>query len=436
VGAVALLPSNWSTMATRNRRVVAGFGLPEFLGAVVGFVIPFEDSLPTVAGLSVSWFVFAAIGGFLLVADFGGLERAILSRASFALLAFCAFAGVMEILDVHPDISEPLRVFQMAIGALLIGALCWRRRSTDALLGGFVAAAVTQSFMLIDAVYSSGLSLNASNFEDASNLRGALFADGLFITNVNNVATVTAVSSVICASVALRSRAGLGRRLLYLVVVITAFATLLTFSRGGVLVLVIGMVVVTVREAGSVRVTRAILMVGLGMALVVMLVPSAALARLTSNEGDYQDPRQQTFSALTAEISSYAISGIGYGNYYASWAGRHGLVQPVSGSPRGPHNGFLAVVAYWGLGAASLMMVVIFQTWRTFRRGVFRPVIREILFPLFFMVLVALAFSDQLHFKLWGIAIGLAISGVTGPRSLRRSSDNRHGSLKHAESAV
>jgi O-antigen ligase len=146
--------------------------------------------------------------------------------------------------------------------------------------------------------------------------------------------------------------------------------TLAAGSRSGLLQLLILAVVIIKEQKGSVvRRMQSIVLVGLIIALVLAVVPSAPITRITSYDTEAADKsggkslrsRISILHALVEMATSNPILGIGLGNFL--W------IHKVNyGFEDAPHNSYLWMLTEAGIGVLALYLVLFRITYRSLKQ--------------------------------------------------------------------
>src|SRR6185312_9879519 len=111
--------------------------LERFLLFIVAIALPFENSVASISGRSILFFLYAAIGLFLgftrpesLIKT--ALQPIYLAGAAFVLVAFACESG-----HLNSDYTIAKSIFQMLLGSIMLASMCRDQRALATLCFGF-----------------------------------------------------------------------------------------------------------------------------------------------------------------------------------------------------------------------------------------------------------------------------------------------------------
>lgn len=338
-------------VATRDsgRGVALGVALAPLLVLLVG-----QPSRPLLLGVSVIPFSFNMLGsgspvrlspsdGLLVLATLGLLlsRRFSVGRALRPLIPLLALYAAMLLLDLaaHPDqeaLVNSVQRLQLTSLSLLVGVFIVKLEMQRRALFGFVAGACVLSFLWAAAALPVSL-------EFQKNPVGQFATDGLLI------------------ALALR-----GGRARVAAVPLLMVGLLTTASRGAILALVVGVVVLLVAKPGMTRLRTVayVLPAALVFFTVYSALPDDVKARTSTfsasaaNDGVSAEGastiviRQQYRIDAQRIIRQHPLRGVGVGNYLA---GEEDLGTRTSD----PHNFLLLEAAEGGLPTAAALVALL-----------------------------------------------------------------------------
>ena len=173
------------------------------------------------------------------------------------------------------------------------------------------------------------------------------------------------------------------KRYLYGCLAITSVAFLMAASRGGFVGLAIGLFFLTFRSGRGVR---ALVLIGLVIAPLLVLVPNTSIQRiLNPGKGDQAgvDARQITWMAGLRMIEAHPIGGIGLGQFRSLVESYEGINDKVYGMPVRTlaHNTYIEVCAELGIPGLLVYLALIWAGFRALSRAARlkeQPMLREV----------------------------------------------------------
>jgi hypothetical protein len=223
---------------------------------------------------------------------------------------------------------------------------------------GSLGAGVGMAALLFATSYTFLRSTGATDFGEASLVRGEAFADAPLPGNVNGMALVAAQGLIAAVVLALNGRTASRRYLCLGCGALCCVATFLPMSRGGITIAVVSCVAILLAARQR---PRAIVTAGVLSAAIVLWVPDVVFQRLEFTTADQEreemEGRARVYTASVESLPEYLVAGIGSGNFWHSWGASRGFDTPFG--VIGSHNSFLQVTIYWGLaGLAALLWLV------------------------------------------------------------------------------
>jgi hypothetical protein len=339
------LPQSCTTLAER------------FLLATAIIIEPLEKHIPTVAGMSVSFLIFAVLAAYVIV----NRQRHLLEIWYHPVfIAAYAFVGVTILLEFSSPLSRYemiIRFGQMIGGAVCVAVLCRDRSGLTAGLCGYIGAALWVSAFLYLTSYGTLQGMGeVSDFNEASKLRGEAFGNMDLRANINQLAFVCTQGAIIAFALLLSDRLKHLRILLLGIGIYCIVAAFLPMSRGTAMISFVS--VATILYAYGVKQGKALILVSvLGLGIYI-LVPDAVWSRMsfsTEAQNGKVEARAHIYTTALNHLPEYIVAGVGAGHYYGHWGIEKGFFRAsASGRTLGAHNALLQITIFWG--ALGLLM--------------------------------------------------------------------------------
>lgn len=402
-------------------------------------LIPFEPSLPVIAGATTPYIMFAILAGYILLKQPRALAGTWIHPVFLAAFTFLMMASLIE--SAHP-LSEYGRIFSIGLmfgGAILVASLCRDRRALRAAIYGLLIAGVLVSILLFFTSYGILQGSTAADFEEASKIRGKVLADVEEI--LKGMVLFSTVGAVVALALGLKARSSLRRNLLFGIALFCVIATFLPMSRAGVVM--IGVSCATVMFAYGVRHVRVILIATALAVGALIWVPEVVYSRLTirpESAAGNLDSRKAVYKAALDHLPEYAFTGVGAGNFWGSWGIQSGYYVDHgdgTGGVRGAHNAFIQVTLNWGLVGLLVFILVVYLAYRCFPRGGGKDVLVLSLYGIAVALLVQMMLSHPLTTKSYSLGLGLLVGGHRWiwPQGIilavRRRQSRRYHTFKH-----
>lgn len=329
--------------------------------------LPLQDHLPTLLGVTVPWVFFAVTLAYVLLRRPYTLGRVGTHPIFLSLYLLLFIAASFEMVHPHADFVDIGRTGEMVFGGVLIAALCRDRGGLKAGVSGFILAGMWLAVPVFLNAYGLVSMSIAQDFETASRIRNEVFSKSWLIINLNTMAAFLAMAAVATLGLALSSISRLPRIIYLCISAMLIVAAFLPLSRSGAINVIIScllVVLIHMRRKRARSVLGALVLAG----LVVLFVPGAVFKRMTFTQdtrhgsSEKQDARAQVYDAAFENAPEFIVAGVGSGNYWNSWAERHGFTR--GRIPLGAHNGFLQVWICWGFLGFMALCNVIWQAWR------------------------------------------------------------------------
>jgi O-antigen ligase len=397
--------------------------MDRFLLVAAIVLLPLQEQVSILAGpnfrFSFMWIVFALMGLYVAVTRPQSLLKAAahpVFRAAYILLIL---GFLVESVHVDSDYVVPMSYAYMIGGAVVVAALCRDRQSLKAVFYGYIGSSLWLAIFLILTFYGQFQGATATNLNEATSVRDAIFKDNSLATGLNTMASIIAQGTVLALTLTLTSISSRRRTLLLLVTLALVVASFLPMSRGGVLMILVSSAAVMIAYRG--KRLRALIAVAILAAGVAFWVPNVVFTRLMSStttsyysslvahsDQEDADGRSRVYSAAVQSFPDYVAFGVGAGNYWKSWAYAHGL-----GSRRGVsgmHNCFLQVTVYWGLPGLLAFLGVLICAYRCLPKRCGLDPLSLGLLGLACLLLVWMLMIHNVYDKNFSLGLGLLVS--------------------------
>lgn len=348
--------SRVSRLTTRTERLL-------ILISIV--LLPLQDHFPTVAGASVSFLIFVALGAYVFLNRLRALGR-IWQHPVF--IAAYVFIGVCALLEFSSPLSRYDQISRFALmigGAICVAVLTRDRSALAAGLYGYMGAALWVGGVLYLTSYGTLHGASADDFGEASALREETIANSPIQANLNGMGFVCAQGAIAAFGLSLSNRVKQRRILLLGVVAFCFVAAFLTMSRGTALICLVSFSAILYTHGfrhGKALVIAVILGVGIYMA-----VPDAVWSRMSYSTEQSQDGKMEArawlYTTLLNRLPEYIVAGVGSGNYYSKWGFEKGLAKKRTVA--GAHNSLLQITIFWGALGLLLFLWIMWLTYRT-----------------------------------------------------------------------
>lgn len=365
-----------TTVRAPRRGVAAGRGAALGRGAapttwverglllLVVALLPLEDHLPTLAGLSMARLLFGVVGLYLVVFRFRELRAMLWQPVFLACYGLVIAGGIIETLHPMASYDELKRLAQMSVGGVLVAALSRDREALRAGLFGYLAAGLWLSLLVVLTSYGGLRAASAGSFEDATMVRGEVFSENPLQANLNRMAFLAGQGAVAGLAFGLGAARWPWRIGLLAGGGVCLVGAFLPLSRGAIVTVVAACAAVL--WACKRRRFQALLAGGLLFVGVLVAVPSVVFSRLVfkaqhSAEGKVEG-RTQVYTAALERLPEYALVGVGAGHFWRGWGVRNGFAK--GHGTLGAHNCWLQLMLYWGLPGLIALGSIFFLAWR------------------------------------------------------------------------
>lgn len=312
--------------------------------------VPLEKHVPTVAGMSLSFLIFAVLAAYIIVNRPRKLGEIWYHPVFIAAYAFVGVAILLEFSSPLSKYEETIRFAQMIGGAMCVAVFCRDRSGLTVGLYGYIGAALWVSTVLCLTSYGMLKEVGATNsFQEASKLRSQL--DMGITANLNALAFVCTQGAIVAFALALSDRFKQFRILLLGIGIFCLVAAFLPMSRSAAVISSVS--AATILYAHGVKQGKTLIFAAILGISIYILVPDAVWSRMTfSSEvgaSGRQEARARIYTTALNHLPEYIIAGVGAGNYYGRWGVEKGFGSRVSGMVVGAHSTFLQIAIFWGV---------------------------------------------------------------------------------------
>jgi len=208
----------------------------------------------------------------------------------------------------------------------------------------------------------------SDDFQEASKLRGKVFAEKPVGANVNSLAFVCMQGTIVAFALSLSDRFKHLRILLLGIGVFCLIASFLPMSRGVAAISVVSFAAIL--YAHGFRQGKALIFVAiLGMGLYA-LVPDTVWSRMvfsTEMREGKMESRAYLYTTALNRLPEYVVAGVGAGNFYQQWGIDKGFSKRINGVvvAIGVHNTPLQITIMWGVLGLLMFLLIIWCIYRS-----------------------------------------------------------------------
>lgn len=375
-------------------------------------LLPLQDAFGKIAGVSPMFIVFAIMGLYVAVFRFTSLLAVVTHRITMTSLVLLFTLILVESMQPSRSFSEPIRIALMFVGALVIATMCRDEAGLRAALWGVLIGGAWLAAYTVYISYAHLSAASAESFYEASQIREDVFSQLELGTNLNKMSFMAGQAAVVASAWALGTDKWSRRILLLLVALFCLVAAFLPLSRSGIVIALVacGMMFLRTGQAGR---SKALVFVLAGIAALWLWVPSVVFARLSFGEATGgEDARARIYGAAITSVDQYLPLGVGFGNYWSSWAQRNGFAAVINGQLEsiGAHNMALQLLICSGIPAFLLFGLLLWFVWKALPRHALDGD-RLALYGLTVATLLLTMISHQLYDKSMSQLLGLVVGG-------------------------
>ena len=340
-----------------------------FLLFTTPILLPLQEHIPTLAGMSVMFLIFAVLGAYVILNRPRTLGRIWCHPVFIAAYAFIGVSVLLEFSSPQSRYVEIFRFGQMITGMVCVATLCRDRSALTAGLYGCIAAALWVSLVLYLTSYGTLQGIQADSFHEASKARAQVFQEKAIEGNVNGLAHACSQGAIIAFALTLSESLKRRRNLLLGITAFCLVASFLPMSRGAAVISLVSFAAILYSygaKHGKVIIILAIL--GLG---IYMIVPDAVWSRMafsTESRSGKLEGRAWIYTTALNRLPEYVLAGVGAGNFHEKWGLEKGFAREYGGQvvAYGAHNAFLQIAIYWGTFGLLGFLLIIWAVYRSF----------------------------------------------------------------------
>ena len=374
-------------------------------------LLPLEEQIPTVAGFSSQFLLFAVLAAYVGLNRLRCLDR-IWMHPVFVVAYL--FIGISIALEFASPLSsyEPIGRFTFMIGAaLLVASLCRDRAALKLFLYGYIGAALWLGALLFLTTYGALSGAAATDFHKASQIRNQVFSDRVIAGNLNVMAFTCTQGAIVALAFALGSASVRGRNFFAAIGIFCLVASTLPMSRGSIVNAVVACGAML--KAYGIGRGRVWLLVG-GIAIsAVLLVPDAIWTRVVFQQPEGQrETRISFYISAWESVEDYIFMGVGAGNYFTKWGFEHGFGHG-SGSYYQVyvvHNIFLQVLIFWGLISFLAFLAIIWLAYRCLPRTCGEDVLALGMLGIAVSLVLYMPFHSDFYYKGFSLGLGMLVA--------------------------
>jgi hypothetical protein len=377
-------------------------------------ILPLENSIPTMAGMSLSFLIFTALALYVIMYRPRTLGVIFYHPVFIAAAAFIGVSALLEFSSPVPRYLEIVRFGEMMGGTACVAVLCRDRAGLTAGLYGYIAAALWVSIQLYLTSYGVLQDMGtADDFQEATKLRDNNVGVG-FRINLNALGFVCMQGAIAAFALSLVEKAKLRRILFIGIACVCLVASFLSMSRGNALGSLVSFAAIL--YACGVKQGKALILAAIvGMAMYT-LVPDAVWSRMTFTtavgESGKMEARAHIYTTALNHLPEYIVAGVGAGEYYGAWGTKKGFV--AKGVVIGVHNTFLQIAIYWGVLGLVVYLWIIWCVYRSIPLGCGRDGLSLAMLGIIVSLGLWLLQNHTFYMKSFAFGVGLLLGARLG----------------------
>ncbi len=374
-------------------------------------ILPLEQQVPTVGGRSVVFILFVLLGCYVWF-NRPQAFRKIIFHPVFLAAYVLFFVGVtVETFHPNSDYSILFRYGQMVGGAILVASLCRDKDALQWACYGFLVAGVFMTALAFVTSYGYLNAATASNFAEASQIRGSAFKGMPLVNNLNYMALIAGLGLVVSLAFALAGGSSFQRNIMFGIAVFCLVGTLLPMSRAAFVGAIAAVSAMLFVYGVGIRIIALMIVLGMGA---MIWVPNVVLSRMSysteKSSSGTMEARAQIYVASLETIENYPLAGVGAGNFWGPWGLKSKFIHTRKQFNIGPHSGFFAVTIYWGSGALVALLMLVYQAYRCIPRNYGRDPRGLCLLGISICLLCGFMTAHSLSAKVYSLGLGILVA--------------------------
>jgi hypothetical protein len=364
-------------------------------------ILPLEDHLPAIGGVSVLFMLFGALGTYVLLYRTRTMNKVWLHPVFVAAYGLILICSLIEIF--HPDAAfkHLLQLSFMIAGGVFIATVCRDKATLRAALRGYMYGALWLAAIICVTMYDTLSSAVATGYHGASAVREAATQELSVEGNLNQLAFLVVQGSIVALAMSLSGGSVMRRVVALVATTFCLFAVCLTMSRGGIGIAILCWATVLYSHGGR-RLRNWGILAGIAIGL-LFVVPDVVFERFTYSG---TDGRAGATRAAIETVSEYLVFGVGAGNFWNTWGVRKGF---GGGKAVGAHNIFLQMTINWGIAALLVLLILIWRVFRCIPKGCGKDELALCLPAIALSLLLMMLFSHNFYDKWYSLGLGLLV---------------------------
>lgn len=338
-------------------------------------ILPLENHFPAVAGMSVSFLVFATLFAYVVVSRPRVLGKVWYHPVFIAAYVFIAVSALLEFSSPLSRYDTIVRFAFMIGGAVCLAVLCRDRSGLTVGLYGYIAAGLWVSIYLYLASYGTINAMgSAESFHEASKIRAQAFEDKSLAANINTLAFSCTQGAIAAFTLALAGSVKQLRILFFGIAAFCLIASFLPMSRGAAIITLVSFAAILYTRGvwhGKTLILAAIL--GLSIYTVVPDAVWSRMAYSSEAQDGKMEGRARVYTTAFNRLPEYIVAGVGAGNFWNKWGFEKGFATPKANGYelKGAHNSPLQIAITWGIGGLLSYVGIVWCVYRSipFRCG-------------------------------------------------------------------
>ncbi|HXS38202.1 MAG TPA: O-antigen ligase family protein [Flavipsychrobacter sp.] len=365
------------------------------------------------------WGFFIFLFGTLIY-NYGNLIVSFRNRLIYSFAIFLGASCLIEFFHTNSVYREVSTTFFMFAAVPLYASwILKNKESFKYIIISFLAYAFVNALNII---------INVSIFKmlaaGSSDLARENVTKGLwFYTNLNGIAYIASISTVICFTVARNIENISQKRLLYILSLMFLYVTALSLSRSAYINLAFICTVMYIKYRPKVKFQYIIPLV-----IVVLFINIGPVQKLTNlffgrfeeiniNQKENVDSRVTVYRRVYKYLPDIYLNGVGEGNYYGKWGEKsdfarlsyddEGNLAEIKVTPT--HNSFTQILFYWGILPLVLYIFLLVRLTKMLPPKYDTSLMAKITTMVYFSTISLIIFSNNFNYKDFTFAYGLLL---------------------------